>query len=261
MIALTLLGVVLAADPKPAEAPSIFLATSVRVHLRASEELEPDHLRALARKNVTLWLSTRSNTLRASTLETINKFGEAWIALRAPVRESDARQLSKVPRAGLWIDAKDLDGARRVLGPRRLAINLHGPLDGALFEKLQKLRPAETIWRAPPEVDLLSWGLFRQLPGRKVLARSSAEPWPVQCPADPPDGEPTVQASVATLGATGQGFPCGRGPRVEVPLDVERAMLQRLLVKEPSTELVIEIGEDPRLVSKARRLLDDLDLK
>jgi len=139
VIALTLLGVVLAADPKPAEAPSIFLATSVRVHLRASEELEPDHLRALARQNVTLWLSTRSNTLRASTLETINKFGEAWIALRAPVRESDARQLSKVPRAGLWIDAKDLDGARRVLGPRRLAINLHGPLDGALFEKLQKL--------------------------------------------------------------------------------------------------------------------------
>jgi hypothetical protein len=264
VIAGPLLLVLLAADPKapPAEAPPIFLATSVRVHLRASEELDPDYLRALARKNVTLWLSTRTNTLRASTLETINKFGEVWIALRAPVRESDARQLSKVPKAGLWIDAKDLDGARRVLGPRRLAINLQGALDVALFEKLQRLRPAETFWRAPAEVDLLSWGLFRQLPGRKVLARSGAESSPPACPADPGDGEPTLQAPVDSVvkGAL-PSFPCGRGPRIEVPLDVDRALLQSLLVREPSTELVIDIGEDPRLVSKARRLLDDLGLK
>ena len=261
MIAGPLLLLLLAAEPAP-EPPPIFLATSIRVHLHASEELDPDYLRALARKNVTLWLSTRTNTLRASTLETINKFGDAWIALRAPVREADARQLGKVPSAGLWIDVKDLDGSRRVLGPRRLAINLSGALDAVLFEKLQKLRPAETIWRAPPEVDLLSWGLFRQLPGRKVLIRSASELWPVDCPLDPAASEPTLQAEVgAGAKIAGRGFPCGRGPRIEVPLDVDRAVLQRLLVREPSTELVITLGDDPRMVSKARRLLDDLGLK
>ena len=253
MIAAALL-LLLAADP-----PAIFLATSVRVHLHASEELDPDYLRALARKNVTLWLSTRTNTL-TSTLETINKFGDSWIALRAPVSESDARQLNKVPRAGLWIDVKDLDGARRVLGPRRLAISLHGALDAALFDKLQKLRPAETIWRAPVDLDLLSYGLFRQLPGRKVLVRSTAELSPVDCPAAPGDGEPTLQARLEAV-LKERGFPCGRGPRVEIPLEADRAVLESLLVREPSTELVIELGDDPRMVSKARRLLDDLGLK
>ena len=178
------------------------------------------------------------------------------------MQEADARQLSKVPRAGLWIDAKDLDGARRVLGPRRLAINLQGPLDSALFETHSRLRPAETLWHAPAEVDLLSWGFFRQLPGRKILARGGAEPWPVECPADPGDGEPTVQTQLqAAVRAPARVFPCGRGPRIEIPLDADRAGLQSLLVREPSTELVIVLGDDPRLVSKARRLLDDLGLK
>ncbi len=259
---LLLLLLLLGAEPVAEGVPPIFLAASVRVHLHASEELDPDHLRALARNNVVLWLSTRTNTLRASTLETINKFSEAWIALRAPVRESDALQLNKVPRAGLWIDVQDLDGARRVLGPRRLTINLQGALDAALFEKLQKLRPAQTIWRAPPEVDLLSWGLFRQLPGRKVLSRTTSRWWPVECPEDPGDSEPTVQTQVeAVRNNPRKVFPCGKGPRIEIPLDVERSVLQFLLVREPSTELVIDIGDDPRLVSKARRLLDDLGLK
>jgi hypothetical protein len=71
-----------------------------------------------------------------------------------------------------------------------------------------------------------------------------------------------LQARVDRVLATaGRGFPCGRGPRIEVPLDVDRAMLQSLLVREPSTELVIDLGDDPRSVSKARRLLDDLGLK
>ena len=268
-----LVCLLLAAEPRAPEAPAAFVATHVRVHLRASEELDPDYLRALARRNVTLWLSTRTNTLRASTLETINKFGEAWVAMRAPVRESDALQLSKVPTAGLWLDVKDLDGARRVLGPRRLALELTGPLDAALFEKLRKVRAAETIWRAPAELDLLSWGLFRQLPGRKVLVRATVE---APCPSGPSASEPTVQTKLEAVLAVlrsnvsqrdaGEArataaFPCGRGPRIQVPLDVDRALLHELFVREPSAELVIELGEDPRAVSRARRLLDDLGLK
>ncbi len=264
MIAAALVLWALAADPRSpaADAPPLFLATSVRVHLHASDELEPDYLRALARKNVTLWLSTRSNTLRASTLETINKFSDAWVSLRAPVSEADAHQLDKLPRAGLWLEVKDLDGARRLLGPRRLALRLQGPLDLPLFQKLQQLRPTETLWHAAPDVDLLSWGLFRQLPNRKILARSAVELWPTPCPARPLSGEPTIQTQLqGLLKLSGRSFPCGAGPRIEVPLDTERDVLQGLLVREPSAELVIEVGEDPRAVTKARRLLDDLGLK
>lgn len=254
------LALVLAAEP------AVLLAPSVRVHLRASEEVAPDHLRAFARKNVTLWLTTRSNALRASTLDTLNRFGDAWIHLRAPVTEPDAAQLSKVPRAGVVLDARDLDRAQRILGPRRLAIRLEGPLDAALVARLAKTRPDETLWRAPAELDLLTWSLFRQLPGRKLLYRATAaEPIASAdgghvdpCPPDPASAEPAPQGPVA---AAPFPFPCGRGPRVEVPLDVDRAVLQRLLVRDPSTELVVDLPDDPRQLSKARRLFDDLGLK
>ena len=249
----------LAADPP---APQATLTLGTRIHLHASEELDPDLLRPLARKNVTLWLSTRSNTLRGSTLDTINRFGEAWLAFRAPVLEAEAHQLAKVPTAGLWIDASDLDGARRLLGPRRLAVKLSGPLDPALAEKLRKLRISELSWAAPAEVDLLSWGLFRQLPGRKVLRRKADELWPLKCPPSPSASEPTMEVAIEAL-ATGAGraFPCGRAPRVLVPLTVEVSTVQALLALEPSAELVLEVGEDPLKASKARRLLDALGFK
>ena len=254
----------LAADPRafPSSALDAPLASTARVHLHASEDLDPDHLRALARKNVTLWLSTRSNTLRGSTLDSINRFGEVWIGQRAPVGEADASQLSKVPTAGLWISAGDLDGARRVLGPRRLAVALTGPLDEALALKLRKVRPSELSWSAPAEVDLLSWGLFRQLPGRKLLLRSAEELWPTKCPDPPSAAEPAMQLELSSVVRRGEGaFPCGRSPRVWVPLEVDPKSLQSLLALEPSAELLLEVGGDSLKASKARRLLDDLGLK
>ena len=254
--ALTLL--LLAADPA-ATVPDTLYALHTRVHVRANEELDSDHLRVLARKNVTLWLSTRTNSLRASTLESINRFGEAWISLRAPVDEADARQLNKVATAGIWLETKDLDGARRVLGPRKLALKLSGPLEAALAEKLKKLRPSEISWVAPAQVDLLSWSLFRALPGRKLLLRGTDELWPTQCPANPSSSEPTMQVGLESAEKLLEGaFPCGRAPRIEVPLTVDRAAVQALLVREPSVELVIDVGDDPLKASKAKRLLDAL---
>jgi hypothetical protein len=250
----SLLLSVLVAQPSPF--PEQLAPINARVHLRASEDLDPDRLRSLARKNVTLWLSTRTNTLRASTLETLNRFGETWISLHAPVGEADARQLSKVPTAGLWLDASDLDGARRVLGPRRLAIKLRGPLDEAMVQRLRKLRPSEIVWAATGEIDLLSWGLFRQLPGRKLLVRDPSQAWPVSCPPNPPRSEPALQTGLGSL-----GFPCGKGPRLELPLETEPQAIQMLLVREPSTELIFDVGEDSAKASRVRRLLDDLGVK
>lgn len=252
---------VLAVDP-PRPAPEGQASLGTRVHLHASEELDPDLLRPLARKNVTLWLSTGTNTLRGSTLDTVNRFSEAWISFRAPVTQLEGRQLAKVPTAGLWIDAKDLDGARRLLGPRRLAVRLTGPLEPALAEQLRQLRISEVTWAAPAEVDLLSWGLFRQLPGRKVLLRAANEIWPVKCPPDPRPSEPTIQVALEAIATVQDGaFPCGRAPRVEVAVDVEPTAVQALLVTQPSAELIVDIAADPLKASKARRLLDELGFK
>jgi hypothetical protein len=45
---------------------------------------------------------------------------------------------------------------------------------------------------------------------------------------------------------------------VVVPVDVDRWLLQSLLVRDPSVELVIEVGDDPDRATRARLLLESL---
>src|SRR6266700_7350782 len=79
--------------PLPPNAPTALAPQGTRVHVKASEDLDPDRLRALARPGVTVWLSTRSNLLKVSTMENLNRFDGAFIQLRAPVTQSQARAL------------------------------------------------------------------------------------------------------------------------------------------------------------------------
>ena len=65
------LALVLAAGPSELALPGF------RMHVEASEELDPDRLRALARPEVVLWVRTRSNGLRRSTAETLQLAGSA----------------------------------------------------------------------------------------------------------------------------------------------------------------------------------------
>lgn len=81
--------------PVPAGSPDALIGRSVPVHVVASEELEPDVLRALARPGVTLWLTTRSNTLRESTLDTLNRFEASWVQLRLPLAHVDGAALAR----------------------------------------------------------------------------------------------------------------------------------------------------------------------
>jgi magnesium chelatase family protein len=83
---------------------------------------------------------------------------------------------------------------------------------------------------------------------------------PVKCEARTSD-DPSVELHVATLLALSSDvFPCGTGTRVVVPPETEAWVLQSLLVRDPSVELIIEIGADSSKALAARKLFDTLQL-
>ncbi|MBL8949618.1 MAG: hypothetical protein JNK82_02500 [Myxococcaceae bacterium] len=250
-------------QPLPSRAPEVLAPPSLRVHVRAHEDLEPDTLRAFARPRVTLWLETRSNVLKASTLEHLRRFDSTFVRLRAPLNETHARAFSAAPRAGAWLDAAWLEGkgVQRALGPRPLAVQVKGPLDEALFEKLKRARPEWVEWAAPPEVDVLAFSLLKQLPGRRLV---SLEPGGLQaraCPAGVEDDGPAARVHLATLLALGAAaFPCGRSPVVVIAADTDRWLIQSVVVRDPAAELELNVGADEAQAKKALALLDELGL-
>lgn len=247
--------------PLPRGAPPDFVPTAPRVHVRVHEELDPDRLRELARPGVTLWLATRSNTLRDSTLENVARFDAAWVQLRPPLEPVDARVFSKAPSAGAWlVGAEGLELGSRLPGARRFVVSIEGPLDEALLERLSRARPAELTWTPPAELDLLTWGQLKRLPGRRVIVAPPQLLLPVRCD-ERRAGDPTLELHVASLlSLSSDVFPCGVGTRVVVQPGTEAWLLQSLLVRDPSVELVIDVGADPIRARGARALLDQLQL-
>ncbi|MFT3708161.1 MAG: hypothetical protein QM817_10955 [Archangium sp.] len=246
--------------PLPRGAPDVFVAAAPRLHVRVHEDLDPDRLRDLTRPGVTVWLSTRTNTLKASTLENLERFDTAWVQLRAPLKPVDALSFKKIPRAGAWVDAQNLELATRLPGARRLAVELSGAIDEGLFTRVAAERPAEVRWKDPVAIDLLAWGQFRALPGRRVIAGGTQTLLPVKC-AERKSGDPSLELHVANLLALSSDvFPCGVGTRVVVQPEVETWLLQSLVVRDPSVELVIDIGADSNKALAARGLMDRLQL-
>lgn len=237
------------------------VTSSLRSHLIADEDLEPDALRALARPGVSLWLRTRSNALRDSTLESARQFDNAWIALRAPLEAKALRQLARAPAAGVWLrpGASALPAVKP--GPLRLAISLEGPLDEARAAEVARLSPSVVEWRASAQqVDLLSWSLFRNLPGRLLFRPEADAVAPVDC-ARPGLESVAVAVHVAFLLSLGKdAFPCGKGARIRVSVETEPWVIQALHVQDPSKEIELDVGADLAKVRKARQLFDALGL-
>lgn len=248
--------------PLPPSAPPGLVSPGLVVHVVAHEDLEPDALRALARPGVTLWLETRSNTLRESTLEHLGRFDEAWVRLRLPLGDVPARQLRRHPRLGAWLSVAAATGGStgQLPGVRRVAVDVAGPLDEALAERLRAGRVSLTRWTPGAAIDVLSWSLFRALPGRRVLAPDPGGLLAVQCPVRTAT-EPSLELDVATLLALSSDvFPCSAGTRVVVRPDVDAWLVQSMVVRDPSLELVLRVGADGDEATRVAHFLDGLGL-
>lgn len=246
--------------PLPAESPDALVARAVPVHVVASDELEPDVLRALAKPGVTLWLTTRSNTVRESTVETLTRFSRAWVQLRPPLKAVDLKALERAPAAGLWLQSSpDVEASvLRFRGRRPLALDVTTGFDESQAELVRKLKPDELRWsvRAP---DVLEWSLFSTAPAARHIARLEAGSVVPQPCSSRATNTPSAQVHVATLLAMSTAvFPCGAGTRVELPTEAEPWLLKSLVVRDPSVELVLRVSDDVRQVGRARLLLEAL---
>jgi len=255
------LAVALAAGPDPGTVtPDALAVPSWRVHVFAAEGVDPDLLGSLARPGVVLWLRSRTNTLKASTVARVARFREAYVEMRPPFPEEDLRQLVQAPQAGIWLGHAALGAATLYrLGARRRAVELSGPLEEAEAAAVVALEPSRVRWTPGPFPKIDEWGRFAQLPGARVLAWDG--------PLVPPDGgcpfpgrlsglslwtdSPRLGAPAALAAA------CGWGLWVRLPPAVGTAWLEQLFARNPQVELEIEVSGDGA-VPAARALLDQL---
>lgn len=264
MISALLVSALLGAVPRPT--PEQLALPGYRVHVLASEDLEPDRLRSLARDGVVLWLRTRTNLLRASTLETVAQFSQAWVELRPPITEVEARQLARAPSVGVWTDARHLRGVGwHRLGPRPLALRVAGPLVPSLAGQLAAARPRWIEWDPGGTLpDLLGWGELEQLSGTKVVdvgALGGMAALSSTCAAGPSGrlaAGSRIQLRVQP-GGEAIALRCGVGVRVRVSPRVTERELRAIHLAHPAAELEVDVGQDEATAFAARGLLGRLE--
>jgi hypothetical protein len=231
-------------------APTGWALPGYRVHLTASEDLDADRLRALARPEVVLWLTTRSNALRASTAETVRQAAAAFVQQRPPLRSQDLAPFRG--HVGPWLAEAGLDVSRtRRWSPGRLAVEVVGPLDPAVLERVAALRPAAVRWRPAVWPDAAEWGRAARLTGLEMSVPEGPVPG---CDGVPRKRRVRLRLPLARVDAA----PCGLPVRVELPPDVDAARVVELLVARPDAELALDVGQDTERADRARWLLETL---
>ncbi|NMO13852.1 hypothetical protein HPC49_46315 [Pyxidicoccus fallax] len=294
MTAVAVLLAALLAQAPSEPGPSGLTLPGYRLHLVVDESVDADTLRALAGSGTVLWLRTRSNMLRDSTVEAVALFPEAYVLFRPPLLEAHADQFRRAPRAGVWVGSESLGkgvGWHSRLGPRRVAVEVRGPLDTEVARKVAALRPARVTW-LPGEADatLAGWGELAQLPGTKVLALAgvagvaqaagSLSPGPrgeraeASASEAAPRPRPCVEEEVlpgllraarsrvalrVDMGAPVDGPPCGMTRRVRVSGAPDDAALVALFSRAPDSELELDVGADPAALANARRWVERLE--
>jgi hypothetical protein len=256
-LALTL---AVAADPSDLPPAGVVGPLPV-VHLFASEDLSPDALGALARPEVVLWLATRSNTLRASTVARLARFRESYVQLHSPIKTQDWAQLEAVPRAGVWLSAEAATEPTLFrAGARRRALSLRGPLDASALKAVAAARPVRIRWEPGDPPNLEAWSRFAQLPCARVLVWDG--PLGQFSDGCPVSGRPAgliLWADSPRLAAPAAlARACGWPLAVRLPGQVGSEWLAGLIGKYPQLDLELEASDDGAATA-ARGFLDTLE--
>ena len=231
--------------------PGDWVLPGFRMHVVASEELDPDRLRALARPEVVLWLRTRSNGLRRSTAETVRLAGSAFVEVRPPLGAPALAPF--VGRVGPLLALEGLDVARaRRWSPGRMAVDVEGPLTEGVAARLRVLRPVAVRWSRGGWPAREEWVRARTFPGVELAGVPGAA---VDCTVVPPRTRVRVRMPLASRGEE----VCGLPVRVEVPADADRGEVQEALLARADSDLLVEVGEDVARADLVRRLLDSLE--
>jgi len=229
-------------------APADWALPGVRVHVEASEELDPDRLRALARPEVVLWLRTRSNGLRRSTAETLRLAGSAFVQVRPPLGAPALAPF--VGRVGPWVDERGLDVSRvRRWSPGRLAVDVGGPFTEELAARLRVLRPVAVRWTRGGWPTREEWARARQLPGVELLDAGDV----ADCAGVPPKTRVRVER------ARGAGEVCGLPVRVRLGPEASSEDVRQVMLEHPDVDLAIDVGDDAARAAGVSRLLGALE--
>ncbi|RJS19732.1 hypothetical protein DRW03_22225 [Corallococcus sp. H22C18031201] len=273
-------ALVVAAMLAQSPGPRALALSGYRLHLRVSESVAPERLRALAASGTVLWLRTRSNMLRDSTMDAVARFPEAYIELRPPLRDAQVQQFRHAPRAGVWLDAAVATGDWYRLGPRPVAVDIRGGLEAEQATRIAALRPKRVTWmpRTRDEATLAAWGELVWLPGVKVVdlsqvapkgppeaalvapeaARTAASPVPAEWWA----GLRGAWAKVAWLEGQGAARPppsWGLGRRVRVQGLPDDEALVALFSQTPGVELELDVSDDAQSLETARAWVERLE--
>ncbi len=239
------LGLLLAAGPAEWALPGF------RVHVVASEALDADRLRALARPEVVLWVRTRSNGLRRSTAETLQLAGSAFVEVRPPLGAPALAAF--VGRVGPWIAERGVDVARvRRWSPGQLAVDVEGPFSEELAARVRVMRPVAVRWSRGGWPEREEWMRARGFSGVELSGLGAA---PIDCGVVPERMRVRVRVALTSVPAEGI---CGLPLRVEVPAGVDAGDVHRLLLVHPDADLVVDVGEEIAQADAARRWIDQL---
>ncbi|MGZ3445714.1 MAG: hypothetical protein ACXWLG_09595 [Myxococcaceae bacterium] len=239
------LGMLLGAGPAEWALPGL------RVHVVASEALDADRLRGLARPEVVLWVRTRSNGLRRSTAETLQLAGSAFVEVRPPLGAPALAAF--VGRVGPWIAEHGVDVARvRRWSPGQLAVDVEGPFTEELAARVRVMRPVAVRWSRGGSPERGEWLRARAFSGVELSGLGAL---PVDCETVPERTWVRVRVALASVPAEGI---CGLPLRVEVPAGVDAGDVHRLLLVHPDADLLVDVGEEIARADAARRWIEQL---
>jgi hypothetical protein len=224
--------VLTAAVPEPLVLPGF------RLHVEASEAIDPDRLEPLARRGVVLWLTTRSNQLKLSTAERLGRFEAAYVEVHPPWTAAVRQQF--LGHVHPWVQEEGLDvPAYRRWAPLGTALELAGVLSEERLARTLAMHPLQVRWQPDGVPTAEEWARALRLSGLEVHPQAKLP----DCER-PMKRAARIRLRVPAVDAGSSGAGCGFALRLEVSPALSEAELKALLVAQPDAELWTRVGSD-----------------